>query len=307
MARWALGLWLCVGAAPVWAGVPHLVYGTVSYGGGGSPAPGALEVYGYRPGLPTELLDHTSPGSGYDVLGGQGWLWVEAGNYPTPWSPGDGLRIVVVDPSLPGAASVDVTLDTRGAQQFAALTLAPGDHAGPVVYNVLADGASPGTFTEGTASFTLTATVSDAIAGGSPLQGAEYFVGPDPGEGLGTSMGPKDGAFDAVQEDVVATVASGTWAAGDHTVYVRGRDAAGNWGTVHAVVVTVTAGGGWAQGDIDHDGDVDRYDLRFIMLARNQPATGPDDERDLDGDGLITVYDARILMRLCSRPKCATE
>ncbi len=49
-------------------------------------------------------------------------------------------------------------------------------------------------------------------------------------------------------------------------------------------------------GDCDADGDVDQDDLNLVLVARNQPASGPYDPRDLDGDGMITALDARKLV-----------
>lgn len=56
--------------------------------------------------------------------------------------------------------------------------------------------------------------------------------------------------------------------------------------------------------DVDADGDVDRNDIRAILLARNTPATGPDDPRDADGDGIITVLDGRHCVLSCTLPAC---
>ena len=61
-----------------------------------------------------------------------------------------------------------------------------------------------------------------------------------------------------------------------------------------------------AQGNLDHDGDVDLDDLNILLTYRNQPSSACP-ECDLDGDGVITVLDARKLVFLCTRPRCATE
>ncbi|MDH3387882.1 MAG: choice-of-anchor D domain-containing protein, partial [Gammaproteobacteria bacterium] len=56
--------------------------------------------------------------------------------------------------------------------------------------------------------------------------------------------------------------------------------------------------------DTDEDGDVDHNDIFQIALARNAPATGPDDPADADGDGFITVLDARTCILRCTLPRC---
>ena len=57
--------------------------------------------------------------------------------------------------------------------------------------------------------------------------------------------------------------------------------------------------------DVDADGDIDRVDVGLIFVARNTPASGPDDPRDADGDGTITVNDARACVLQCTLPGCA--
>jgi len=56
--------------------------------------------------------------------------------------------------------------------------------------------------------------------------------------------------------------------------------------------------------DVDDDGDVDRNDVVEIALARNTPATGPDDPRDANGDGIITILDARACVPQCTLRRC---
>ncbi|MCP4387365.1 MAG: choice-of-anchor D domain-containing protein, partial [Gammaproteobacteria bacterium] len=45
-------------------------------------------------------------------------------------------------------------------------------------------------------------------------------------------------------------------------------------------------------------------DVVQIALARNTPATGPDDPRDANGDGIITIRDARACVLQCTLPRC---
>ncbi len=128
-------------------------------------------------------------------------------------------------------------LDWVGAQ--VTYTPAAPDSAGPLTSNVAAASA-------GASSVTLTATVNDSTTGNSNIAGAEYFVDTVGANGAGSPMAAADGSFNSPSESVTATVDMGGLPAGDHTLYVHGRDAAGNWGGTGSVVVNVTAGGGSA-------------------------------------------------------------
>ena len=86
--------------------------------------------------------------------------------------------------------------------------------------------------------YRLTALASDATRGRSAIAGAEWFTGADPGQGNANAFGATDGTFNGISESVAATVDTGTWTPGLHTVSVRARDAAGNWSSVSPVSVT---------------------------------------------------------------------
>jgi hypothetical protein len=90
--------------------------------------------------------------------------------------------------------------------------------------------------TDDTQTTTLTASASDAS---SNIVMAEWFDGADPGQGNGTPMPAADGAFDSLAENLAATIDVTLWAAGDHTLSVRARDAAGNWSAVVPYVLSV--------------------------------------------------------------------
>lgn len=82
-------------------------------------------------------------------------------------------------------------------------------------------------------TFELRAQLDELRNGGQAVAAAEYYLDTPPWEnGTPVPMAPADGSFDGAAE--VATAAVGPLA-GAHTLYVRGQDAAGNWGPVRAV------------------------------------------------------------------------
>jgi FtsP/CotA-like multicopper oxidase with cupredoxin domain len=88
------------------------------------------------------------------------------------------------------------------------------------------------------------ATITDPAAAGvsSNVVAAEYFFDTDPGQGKAGSMDPADGSFNSPSETVVFPVPIVSIAAlsdGTHTIYVRGKDAAGNWGATGSIALVV--------------------------------------------------------------------
>lgn len=113
--------------------------------------------------------------------------------------------------------------------------------AGPDVYGLsFGSGAS------------LAATVSDTrynnSNGAEPVQNiaaAEYYIDVPPW-GPGASSLPlsaTDGSFSGNVEQVSAIVNTSGLVPGEHIVYVRGQDTAGNWGPVSAIFLNVSAPG----------------------------------------------------------------
>jgi serine protease AprX len=129
------------------------------------------------------------------------------------------LQSTAVDLGDPGPDNVfgDGRIDALAAYQSLA-----ADTTGPVVTGA------------GVTGTTLTATATDAA---SSVAAAEWYVDADPVPGSGTPMAAADGAFDALSEGLSADVAG--LAAGGHTIGVRARDAAGNWGAAEEIPVTV--------------------------------------------------------------------
>ncbi|OLB80435.1 MAG: hypothetical protein AUI14_06770 [Actinobacteria bacterium 13_2_20CM_2_71_6] len=98
------------------------------------------------------------------------------------------------------------------------------DRSGPVVSAV---SASPNP-TAQAATLNLTATATDASA----IAAAEWYEGVDPGVGLGRPMTVSGSSLSA-------TVALNGFSAGNHTFWVRAKDAFGAWGSPVSVTVNV--------------------------------------------------------------------
>jgi hypothetical protein len=112
------------------------------------------------------------------------------------------------------------------------------DVVGPVSTNVA---AAPNP-SDGLAPVVVTADLSDATTGGSPVTQAELVI--DDAVTVGVGFGtPMTGAFGGV--DVVGAAGTITPAvlaaldAGKHTVFVRALDAAGNWGVIGGVILNL--------------------------------------------------------------------
>ena len=107
---------------------------------------------------------------------------------------------------------------------------------------------------------------------------AEYYVDVPPWMAhsfpVGVDMDPADGAFDSPVEMVTTTVDLSSLSEGRHTVFIRGRDAEGNWGAVGATFLEAGAqipctpsGVGakgkltrvWLSWEICHEPGVDHY------------------------------------------------
>ena len=116
--------------------------------------------------------------------------------------------------------------------------------AGPDVLDL---GLSATAVTSGT-QVTLYATLDDTRYhqgnGTEPthnIAAAELYVGTPYWEAgaVAIPLAPADGTFNAPQEGVVGVLDTTGLANGRHTLFVRGRDAAGNWGVVSAVFLDI--------------------------------------------------------------------
>ena len=197
----------------------------------------------------------------YSSDGGASWAAIAASAGPPPytWSlaglPNSNrylVRVRVTDDASPALRGNDASdavfrIDRPG-----------GDTHGPAVAagSVRVD---PNPIDNRNAS-TLTADLTDTPFGGSDVTAAEWSRGPAPaapGEGA-----PMSGAFDASEVSVTATLAALTVPTGEQTFWVRGRDAAGNWGNAASLVVTVNG---------DQNVDVDGSVPAVNALAQNSP------------------------------------
>ncbi|MBI3889260.1 PD40 domain-containing protein [Candidatus Saccharibacteria bacterium] len=81
------------------------------------------------------------------------------------------------------------------------------------------------TFILGSANVTLGATVADSLSG---VAGGEFYIDTDPGQGNGTSMTYNSGKLNA-------TKTVNNLSLGQHRLYIRSKDTAGNWSTVTSI------------------------------------------------------------------------
>jgi carboxypeptidase T len=95
---------------------------------------------------------------------------------------------------------------------------------------------------------TLTASISDTrynnSNGAEPTQAiaaAEYYVDTPPWQSGATAyaMAASDGGFNSSTEGVTASVDTAPLSNGKHLLFVRGKDASGNWGAFSAIFLTV--------------------------------------------------------------------
>ena len=92
---------------------------------------------------------------------------------------------------------------------------------------------------------TVFSTVVQVLASSTSLRAdniiaGEYFWGTDPGQGNGTAMIAFDGSFNQAFE-AISQSTSTLPAIGNHTLNVRAKDVAGNWGPIFTTVVQVLA------------------------------------------------------------------
>ena len=146
---------------------------------------------------------------------------------------------------------------------------AGGDITGPVVVAGSIH-ASPNPI-QNSAPATISATVSDALTGGAAVAAAEWSYGETPASaGQGN---PMTGTFGTPSVIVTAVLSTDTLATGLHGLWVRGRDALGNWGAPGSLQVRVNDTqtetlGGELTADVLEDG----ISLEWVLADRSRVA-----------------------------------
>jgi FtsP/CotA-like multicopper oxidase with cupredoxin domain len=245
----ALGNWGDTASATV--GVDQTGPDTSNVSADPNPNSGSLPVNPTRFAVRVDatISDPVNPainGVNSNIQAAEGFIdTVGADGTGFPLTPGDGLfdspsedgyayiPLATISPLTEGSHPIYVhgrdASGNWGAPSSVVLII---DKTRPVVSNV---SATPNP-TDGANLVTLTADAADLA---SNIAMAEWFEGADPGPGNGTPMAATDGTFDSLSEALTATIDVGAWAEGDHTLYVRARDAAGNWSFTGSTVVTV--------------------------------------------------------------------
>ncbi len=122
------------------------------------------------------------------------------------------------------------------------------DKTGPVMQSLTADPEEIVKRGRRTPDLTLTAIAED-VGAVANIVAAEWFMDTDPGIGQGNPMLPTDGAFDSPTEDVNVVISGldiRRWSVGEHALFMRSKDAAGNWGDAKEIKVTIRRRNGQA-------------------------------------------------------------
>jgi hypothetical protein len=162
-----------------------------------------------------------------------GVAYLGSGVYNITFSATDYASPVKIKMILRDGRGIIVAAITKGG----VIVSSKEDKIGPVTINVL---TNPNPCPKQSTT-KLSATVDDTLTGANIIFSAEYFIDNTYREnGKGIQMALSDGLPDFPKEnfDVQLNVAS--LASGNHTLYVHGMDAVGNWGNYSSVVIKVT-------------------------------------------------------------------
>ena len=161
-----------------------------------------------------------------------GVAYLGSGVYNITFSADDYASPVKIKMILRDGRGIIVAAITKGG----VLVSEEEDEIGPVTTNVL---ANPNPCPK-QSTMKLTATVDDTLSGANFIFFAEYFIDNTTREnGKGTNMTLSDGYPDFPKENFEVQLNVAGLATGNHTLYVHGRDAIGNWGDYSSVVINV--------------------------------------------------------------------
>jgi subtilisin family serine protease len=206
-----------------------------------NPANGANAV-----AIAASVSDASTGGSG--VVAAE-WFRGQVGLPGTgrPMSGAFGAQTVTVSASLP--ASEIATL-TEGGQTISVRGRDALGNWGPISATTLTIDRTPPSASAGVVSpassqgattVQLSASLSDST---SQVVAGEWWVGADPGPGLGSPLQATDGAFDSGSEMAAATIDLTGRSFGELVVSFRARDAAGTWGPAAVALGLVTPADG---------------------------------------------------------------
>jgi carboxypeptidase T len=165
--------------------------------------------------------------------------------------------------------------------------------AGPDALNVA---AAPAAISAGD-PVVLTATINDTrfnnSNGTEPVQAiaaAEYYIDTPPWlpGAVAYPMAAADGSFNSTVEGVTATLNTAALSAGRHIIFVRGKDAADNWGAFSAVFLEVEAP---CALDVNGDGLFNIVDVQLVASAFGLDVP----EYDFNGNGVVDVGDIQAV------------
>jgi len=201
-----------------------------------SPSP-TNGVIGFNSNTPAVRLTATLADTASSIAAGEGFIdTVGANGTGFPFIPADGLF-----GSLSEAGYADVPLTTINQLSSGSHTIhvrgkdAAGNWGATATVTLVLDKTvptissvtlTPSTMAFGTASTQLAVAAADT---GTGVSGGQYWID-------GTATPP---ANPTSFTGTAATIATGTLAGAVHTVYVRVRDAAGNWSAVSSAQLTV--------------------------------------------------------------------
>ena len=138
----------------------------------------------------------------------------------------------------PGGESITAAMAGSGSLWFYTYEVLCSDGA------TLQDGETSVTITNGldiagnenTSASNNTFTIDTTACGTNVITEAEYFFDHDPGKGNGTSVDAADGSFNEAEEEIsIQGLSVNELTTGPHTVYVRFKNADGQWGLARPV------------------------------------------------------------------------